>query len=139
MKNSIPFLLSLAKANTILARRLAGHGLDFSDYMILYYLNEAPENKLRRIDLAEKLGLTASGITRMLLPLEKLHIISRDLNDDDARARYATLTAAGQTLFRDATASIEMKLEDIIPAEHETKISEVKKILDEVLENLGAR
>ena len=132
MKNTIPFLFSLMKTNAILTRRLSGHGLDFSDFMILHYLNEAPEQKLRRIDLAEKLGLTASGITRILLPLEKLGIIKRDLDNDDARARYATLTPAGENLLKDATATVEMKIDDLIPTEDRTKLKEFTELLEQI-------
>jgi len=102
MKNTLTFLFSLVKTNAILSRRLSVHGLDFSDFMIISYLNESREQKLRWIDLAEKLGLTASGITRMLLPLEKLGIIERSLDDADARARYASITPAGKNLPEDA-------------------------------------
>ena len=129
MKKTLPFLFALSKTNTILARRLSVHGLDFSDFMILFYLNEAAEKKLRRVDLAEKLGLTASGITRMLLPLEKLGIIKRDLDDTDARARFASLTKAGQNLLQDATNSIEMKLEDIIPEHEKTELEKFTALL----------
>ncbi len=132
MKNTLPFLFSLVKSNAILSRRLSVHGLDFSDFMILSYLSEAPEQKLRRIDLAEKLGLTASGITRMLLPLEKLGIIERNLDDTDARARYASITSAGKNLLQDATASIEMKLEDIIPEESEAELKRFTELLERI-------
>ncbi|MEI7620674.1 MAG: MarR family transcriptional regulator [Candidatus Falkowbacteria bacterium] len=132
MKTTLPFLFSLIKSNAILSRRLSVHGLDFSDFMILSYLNEAPEQKLRRIDLAEKLGLTASGITRMLLPLEKLGIIERNLDDSDARARYATITKAGKNLLQDASASIEMKLEDIIPEEIRADLEKFTRILERI-------
>jgi DNA-binding MarR family transcriptional regulator len=132
MNTEINFLFSLAKTNAILSRRLIGHGLDFSDFMILFYLNEAPENKLRRIDLADKLGLTASGITRMLIPLEKLDFIKRDLNDDDARARYASLTKTGKNLLKDATATMEMRLEDFMPADKKNKLKEFTQLLEEI-------
>jgi DNA-binding MarR family transcriptional regulator len=132
MKTMIPFLFSLAKTNAILERRLSVHGLAFNDFMILFYLNEAPDKKLRRIDLAEKLGLTASGITRMLLPLEKLGIVERDLDATDARARYATLTKAGKNLLQDAMNSIEMKLEDIIPEDKKAELIKFTKLLEQI-------
>lgn len=132
MKTTIPFLFSLVKTNAILARRLSVHGLAFSDFMILFYLNEAPENRLRRIDLADKLGLTASGITRMLLPLEKLGIIERNLDDADARARYAALTKAGKNLLKDAAATVEMKLEDIIPENKKSELEKFTKLLEQI-------
>lgn len=136
MKQTTLFLFSLAKANAVLARRLSGHGLDFSDFMILYYLNEAPEKKLRRVDLANKLGLSPSGITRMLLPLEKLGIINRDLNDEDARARYATLTKAGEEILNDANATLDMKSEEIFVEGSEKKIEEFTALLNDITDNL---
>lgn len=137
MKKSIALLFSLVKTSNVLSRKLSGHGLDFSDFMILYHLNDAPDKKLRRIDLANKLGLTASGITRMLLPLEKLGIITRELDHDDARARYASLTKAGLNLLKDATVSIEMKLEDIFPEGSQKQIADSADFL-EIINRAGA-
>lgn len=134
--NNLALLFSLSKANSVITRRLAVHGLDFSDFIILYYLNEAEEKKLRRIDLAQKLGLTASGITRMLIPLEKIHVITRDQSDDDARARYATLTKAGEQLFNEASATMNTKLEDAMPAAAEKLLPEFTAFLDKLTDNL---
>ena len=132
MKKELQFCFELVKANAILARRLSSHGLDFSDFMILHFLNEAENSQLRRVDLASRLGLTASGITRMLLPLEKLGIIKRNLDETDARARYATLTKAGQNLLTDATKTINEKLEDLMPADKTRQISELTKLLETI-------
>jgi len=129
MNKNLDFFFALVRANALLARRLSGHGLDFTDFMILYYLNAAPGGKLRRIDLAERLGLTASGITRMLLPLEKLHIVKRDLDSDDARARYASLTPAGKNLLDEAAATIDNKIEEIIPENKIKKMAELTGML----------
>ena len=134
MNENLEFLFTLAKTNTILARRLSGHGLDFTDFVILYHLNTAPDGQLRRVDLANRLGLTASGITRMLLPLEKIGIIQRDLSTTDARARYASLTPAGKNLLADATTTINNKLEDIIPENQAKKIIDVTELLKILLE-----
>ena len=134
--NNLTLLFSLAKANSVITRRLSARGLDFSDFIILYHLNQAEGKKLRRIDLAEKLGLTASGITRMLLPLEKIHIITRDQSDEDARARYATLTKAGEQLFGEALAHLEEKLEDVMPADAEKLTEKFSAFLDKLTENL---
>jgi DNA-binding MarR family transcriptional regulator len=129
MEKTLNFFLQLAKTNTIMARRLSCHGLTFGDFMILYHLNEAGEGKLRRIDLAERLGLTASGITRMLLPLEKLHIIERDTSELDGRARYATLTPAGKQLLSDATATLKEKIEDIVPVDKRAQLEKMTELL----------
>ena len=55
----------------------------------------APGGRLRRVDLAERQGLTASGVTRSLLPLEKTGLVGRQPDPRDARVGYAVITAAG--------------------------------------------
>ena len=110
--SSLEFCLRLTRAYATVTRRLDNalsslHGLSFGDFMILHYLGRAPGSKLRRIDLAERLGVTASGVTRSLLPLEKLGLISRQPDPRDARVGYAFLTAAGQRLLKHALISVE--------------------------------
>lgn len=137
MEKTISLLFAVAKSNALLSRRLNMHGLDFSDFMILYHLDKAPDQRLRRIDLANKLGLTASGVTRMLLPLEKLHIVARDTNaNDDARARYAVLTKAGEELLQNSMATLEMKSEDIFLDIDKNQIKKSADFLEELAENL---
>ncbi|PIT95072.1 hypothetical protein COT98_01220 [Candidatus Falkowbacteria bacterium CG10_big_fil_rev_8_21_14_0_10_39_9] len=68
----------------------------------------------------------------MLLPLEKLGIIERSLDDADARARYASITPAGKNLLQDATASIEMKLEDIMPEGSEAELEKFTELLEKI-------
>ncbi len=123
---------TLSRTNALLSRSLSAQGLDFSDFMILYFLNEAPEGKLRRIDLAQKLGLSASGITRMILPLEKIGLVSRDLSDEDGRARFASLTEIGKTLLADAKTRIFEKMEDIVPAQQEADYQKVTALLEQI-------
>src|SRR5947207_15424264 len=83
ISSQLNFLLNLATAQAKMARRFDGrlggfHGLGQNDFRILYYLSQADGEKMRRIDLAEKLGLTASGITRLLMPMEKIGLIKRE-------------------------------------------------------------
>jgi hypothetical protein len=78
----LEFCLRLTRAHATLTRRLDNalsgvHGLSFGDFMILHHLGRAPGLRLRRIDLAERLDLTPSGVTRSLLPLEKLGLVGR--------------------------------------------------------------
>jgi DNA-binding MarR family transcriptional regulator len=75
--------------------------------MVLYHLDRAPGSRLRRIDLAERLGLTASGVTRTLIPLEKLGLVGRQPDPRDARVGYALLTDAGQQLLRYALVTVQ--------------------------------
>ncbi len=109
---SLAFCIIQARAHAALTRRLDNalsglHGLSFGDFMVLYFLERAPANQLRRIDLAERLGVTASGVTRTLLPMEKIGLVMRQADPTDARVGFATLTETGRTLFTNALVCVE--------------------------------
>jgi DNA-binding MarR family transcriptional regulator len=109
---STDFCLRLARAATAIARRfdasLGGHyGISFADYQLLRQLARAPEGRLRRVDLAERLGLTASGVTRSLLPLEKIGLVGRQSDPRDARVGYAVITPAGAELAANADTLVD--------------------------------
>src|SRR5215210_5332872 len=53
-----------AIVRTLSAELEAEHGLTINDYEALLLLSRADEGRLRRVDLAEQLLLTASGVTR---------------------------------------------------------------------------
>jgi DNA-binding MarR family transcriptional regulator len=106
------FCLRLSRAWAALSRRLdsalgSHHGISFADYQLLLHLQRAPGGRLRRVDLAEKLGLTASGVTRSLLPLEKIGLVTRESDPRDARVGYASITPAGAELVTNATVVVD--------------------------------
>jgi DNA-binding MarR family transcriptional regulator len=105
------------------------HGLSFADFMILYYLERAPGAKLRRVDLAERLGLTASGATRSLLPLEKLGLVSRQPDPRDARVGYAVLTDSGRQLLDYAVATVREVAHETTAAIPTDRIDGLSKLL----------
>jgi DNA-binding MarR family transcriptional regulator len=90
------------------------HGIGLSDFAALYNLAEAPSSRLRRVDLARRLALSPSGVTRLLAPLERRGIVTREADGDDARATYAVLTRSGKALTRDATATATLIAESIL-------------------------
>ena len=71
-----------ATATRSLAQLSAEHGLTISDYEVLLRLARAPERRLRRVDLAEQVLLTASGITRLLDGLERQGWVERAACDE---------------------------------------------------------
>ena len=85
------------------AQLLREHGLTINDYEVLLHLSQAEENALRRVDLAERVILTASGITRLLDGLEQQGFVEKAKCDTDARVTYAKLTSAGLRKLRDAS------------------------------------
>jgi DNA-binding MarR family transcriptional regulator len=129
---SLKILMNLAKVQAVTSRRfdrLNMHGIGFSDFMILYLLQQSAGGKMRRIDLADRIGLTASGITRMLLPMEKTGLVTREANERDARVSYVVLTAAGNQLFEDAKVTAENLAAEIIPKEKEKKFTPLTDLL----------
>ncbi|MBB5623662.1 DNA-binding MarR family transcriptional regulator [Pedobacter cryoconitis] len=129
-------LMNLSKVQAVISRRfdrLNIHGIGFNDFMILYLLQQSTDAKMRRIDLAEQIGLTASGITRMLLPMEKIGLVAREANERDARVSYVVLTSAGKQLFEDAEKTASTLANEIIPALKPKAI----KPLTELLTSLG--
>lgn len=97
---ALDVVLALTRADAALRRRLesalgAVHGLGLNDFVVLSALSRAPGQRLRRIDLADAVGVTASAVTRMLVPLEQIGLVERDSDPKDARAALARLTAAG--------------------------------------------
>lgn len=117
--DTLAFSLRLARAYAALTRRLDGplgslHGLSFSDFQLLDALERAPERRLRRVDLANAVGLTASGVTRTLMPLEKIGLVTREADARDARVGYAVLTAAGRRIVREARTTVAQVSADML-------------------------
>ena len=92
------------------------HGLSVSDFAALHHLFGAPGYRLRRVDLAQRLALTPSGITRLLNPLERRGIVAREEVGHDARATYAVLTSSGRALIKDARATMGTFAESLLRA-----------------------
>ena len=133
ISQSLKFFFNLNIVQVITAKRfdskLNSHGISLNDFMILYHIGEAPDEKLRRTDLAEKIGLTASGITRMLSPLEKLGLVRREANSRDARVSYVKLAPAGKRILNDAIATAEATAEQILNATRNKKLDDFSKTL----------
>lgn len=87
--------------------QLSIHGVSFTEYQIMHYLAGAPEQTLRRIELAELVGISASGVTRLLAPMEKNRIVVKRANSRDARVSLVKLSDSGMSLFNDARASFK--------------------------------
>lgn len=136
ISSTLNFILNLSKAQTIVNRRfdtkLSSYGLGFTDFVILYHLSQAPYEKMRRIDLAEKVGLTASGITRMLAPMEKMGLVSRESNERDARVSYAVLAPGGKRMLAESIKTAEYAALDIFPESKTKKIEKLAEILNEI-------
>jgi DNA-binding MarR family transcriptional regulator len=85
------------------ARLVSDHGLTINDYECLLHLSRAENASLRRVDLAELLLLTASGVTRLLDGLERAGYVGKATCESDARVTYAVLTDDGRQKLAEAS------------------------------------
>ena len=131
---SIKFILDLTKTQAILTRRFDSGlgGLGLNEFTILYNLSVAHDEKLRRIDLANKIGLTASGVTRLLLPMEKIGLVKSGASENDARARYVMIAPGGKRKLTEAIERAELLMHDLVPAEKNKKLGELSEFLSEL-------
>jgi DNA-binding MarR family transcriptional regulator len=84
------------------AQLATDHGLTISDFEVLLRLARAPDHRLRRVDLAQQVVLTPSGITRLLDGLERQGWVERASCSEDRRVVYAVITVAGVAKLREA-------------------------------------
>ena len=84
-------------------RRLRDEGLiSLADYGVLITLVTAPGMRLRMSDLGTRRMLTPSGITRVVVRLEKQGFVRREPDPADGRAAFAALTRPGLAALRRA-------------------------------------
>jgi DNA-binding MarR family transcriptional regulator len=82
-------------------------GISLAEYRLLRALADAPGSQASRVDLAHAVGVTPSGVTRALRPMEKLGIVSTAKSDRDARLAIAALTPAGRELLDDSSGVVD--------------------------------
>ena len=102
---AVESFVSLVRATAHATRHLsaqltADHGLTISDYEVLLRLSRAPDRRMRRVDIAQEVLLTASGITRLLEGLERSGYVCKETCASDARVSYAKLTDQGLAKLR---------------------------------------
>src|SRR5919197_5818690 len=103
LESWVSFLQSHAAITRELSAQLQHeHGLTLSDYEVLLRLKNAEGGRMRRVDLAEQVLLTASGITRLLEGLERAGFVRKENCASDARVTYAKITPAGTAKLREA-------------------------------------
>ena len=96
----IRFLRVHAELTERMDSRLADeHGLSLREYEVLLALYDAPDRRLRRVDLAATIFLTQSGVTRLLEKLERDGLVAKVAGEVDRRVAYAQLTEEGRRRF----------------------------------------
>lgn len=100
--------IAFLRAYSAVTRRLeaelhAERDLGLAEYDALVQLALADGRRLRMSELAERVVLSRSGVSRLVDRLEATGLVARAACADDARVSWATLTDAGLTRLRDAS------------------------------------
>jgi DNA-binding MarR family transcriptional regulator len=93
---------------------LSMHGISFTEFHVMFHLSNSASGSMRRIDLAESVGLSASGVTRLLNPMQKIGLVEKEESARDARVSLVGLTDSGRTVFSDAKKTFEQSAESFL-------------------------
>src|SRR5579862_7624525 len=109
---------------------LTAHGLTLNDYEVLLLLSRADDRMMRRVDLAESVVLTASGITRLLDGLECSGYVEKADSESDARVSYAKLTSAGSKKLAEAGATHRSGIDELFTSRYsESELSTFAELI----------
>ncbi|MEU7588105.1 MarR family transcriptional regulator [Micromonospora sp. NPDC049230] len=76
--------------------------LSFADYHVLVLLSEAPGQRLRMGELANRLIFSPSRLTYQISSMQRRGLVSKEPCPDDRRGSEAVLTAAGLLALSEA-------------------------------------
>ena len=134
--SAIEAFVRLVRASAAVTRQLsaqlsADHGLSINDYEALLRLARAPDSRMRRVDLANGLLLTAGGVTRLLDGLEREGFVGREECERDRRVTYAVLTDSGRARLREASASHTRQIRELLGSLYdEDELAQLISLLD---------
>jgi DNA-binding MarR family transcriptional regulator len=126
-------LLRLFQASHAVEAKASGaissvHGLALKEAFLLMHLENAPLHRLPRVELARRLHVSASTVTRMTAPLEKIGLVGRKSDDRDARLSFVVLTEAGKTRISETRTTLNQQAARIF--QDRWSKSELKQLSD---------
>ena len=87
----------------------AVHGISVNEFFLLLHLERATANRLSRVDLAKRMHVSASTITRMAAPMEKIGLVGREVDDRDARLVFVVATSTGREKLTQSLATFSKR------------------------------
>jgi DNA-binding MarR family transcriptional regulator len=124
----------LMRAYGVLRRELeAGvlqpRGLTINDFEALLHLFNAEDRRLRRVDLADRLMLSPSGVTRLLDGLQAAGLVANVHCESDARVTWAKLTDDGletlECVGAEHSQALSSLFADVVDADELALLSEL--------------
>lgn len=137
MSQNKELIITLATLQSHLLKKidqnLSVHGISFSEFLVLHHLQGAPNMTMKRIDLAESIGLSASGVTRLVNPMQKNHLVQKEVNARDARVSLVQLSETGEKLYSHAMVSFEQCSDDLLKSLSNKQITTFLKLTTSLL------
>jgi DNA-binding MarR family transcriptional regulator len=116
----IPLLatLRLLRSASLIEEKTSGaisaaHGLSLKEVFLLMHLESETGQRLTRVELSRRLHMSASTVTRMTAPLEKIGLVARDSDPRDARLAFVVLTDAGKTRIAEVRVTLREQVSRI--------------------------
>lgn len=112
------------------------HGLALTEYRALQLLATAPDSELRMQELANKLGLNQSSVTRLVERMERNGYTIRDVCPNDKRGVYTVITKRGRQIQSEAGKDYDNYLNSALDeAYNQQENAEIVTCLRQVLGN----
>ena len=134
------FIETVQDLMTALEVDLSRQGLTVGDYQVLVHLSEQEQQSMRMCDLASRLQLSPSGVTRRLDGLVTNGLVSRRPSPDDGRVMLAVLTEDGRReLERVAPHHVESVRRHLIDRVESTDLESLARVFEAVRAGLDGR
>ncbi len=121
-----------SQINKRVDRALSVHGMSYSEFLVLHHLAITPSQTTSRIELAEATNLTASGITRLLNPMQKNRLVEKEKNSRDARVSLVKLTSAGLENYQNALTTCGSFSENLFSNLTDNQLASLKQTLEKI-------
>lgn len=92
----------------------AKHGIGLTEFLALNYLDSAENSELRMQDLAARLQLNQSSVTRLVERLERAGLTKRDVCANDKRGVYTVINESGRQALELAKPDYEAHISETL-------------------------
>lgn len=132
------FLTAHARVVDVLERELRdAEGLPLTWYDVLVQLSEAEHGRLRMQELADRVLLSKSGLTRLIDRMEREGLVERSPCTDDRRGTWATMTPTGrERIVRTAPTHLRGVREHFADVIDDTEAAHLTAALERVVAHL---
>lgn len=133
------FLVAHARITRRLDEELrAEHDLSLAEYDALLTIADAPERRIRMRQLADRVILSKSGVTRLIDRLVLDGLVERKACASDARGAEAVLTAEGLDRLRQASRThLRGIREHFLAAVDEADLPTIERSMQSVADHAG--